>query len=352
MKRALSTFVLLVVLTASGADAAQRSFVSAIGNDADACSVSSPCRSFGRALSVTDAAGEIVVLDSGGYGSVVINKSISIVAPEGVYAGITVTSGTGVSANPGVGGKVVLRGLTINGLGGTTGISVSGGAEIHIQRCTISNMSGTGISVSGAGAVHVSGSELRSNAGTGIWVFGGAAQQIHVSDTRIVQNGSIGVVTTAESRIVLDHVDLSNNVNGGFSAQPATGTTVRLVMRDSTVAGNGGSAVSLAPTNAGTAAHGTIERSVFTGNSGVIGVNTQSIGTASLVVDRCVVNDNQFAGIFASGTNATIHVRDSVVTRNGEGLHQQTGAVLNSCGNNLIAFNANSPGVTTVACTQ
>jgi hypothetical protein len=47
---------------------AQRTFVSTSGNDANTaanCSLASPCRSFGSALSVTVADGEIVVLDSG-----------------------------------------------------------------------------------------------------------------------------------------------------------------------------------------------------------------------------------------------------------------------------------------------
>ena len=46
-------------------------------------------------FTVTDSGGEIVVLSSGGYGPVLINKSVSIIAPEGIYAGISVFSGSG-----------------------------------------------------------------------------------------------------------------------------------------------------------------------------------------------------------------------------------------------------------------
>jgi hypothetical protein len=66
-------------------------------------------------MTVTAANGEIVVLDSGGYGRVTIDKSVSIVAPPGIYAGISVFAGQdGVTIfTPGI--TVVLRGLTING---------------------------------------------------------------------------------------------------------------------------------------------------------------------------------------------------------------------------------------------
>ena len=54
---------------------------------------------FGAAIVQTSNGGEIVVLDSAGYGPVVINKPVSIVAPPGVYAGVSVLGGTGIVVN-------------------------------------------------------------------------------------------------------------------------------------------------------------------------------------------------------------------------------------------------------------
>ena len=114
-----------VALLASALSAAAqpRVFVSAqTGIDTNPCSVTSPCRTFGQALSVVASGGEVIVLDSGGYGPVTINKPVTIEAPPGIYAGINTPAGSnpsvGINVSAGVGTSVVLRGLTFNGAGG------------------------------------------------------------------------------------------------------------------------------------------------------------------------------------------------------------------------------------------
>ena len=78
------------------AQAAQRTFVSTSGSDSSAiCAVSAPCRTFAKAITVTDDAGEVIAVESGGYGATAVNRSVSIIAPPGVYAGISVFSGSG-----------------------------------------------------------------------------------------------------------------------------------------------------------------------------------------------------------------------------------------------------------------
>ena len=106
----------------------QRTFVSAQnGNDANTvsnCSVTQPCRSFNAAIGVVRAGGEVVALDSGGYGQVTINKSVTLTAPTGVYVAVTAQAAASnaieVNAAGGFqgGDTVVLRGLTLTGLGG------------------------------------------------------------------------------------------------------------------------------------------------------------------------------------------------------------------------------------------
>src|SRR4051812_4485061 len=75
--------VCLTLACAALAPAASRVFVSTGGNDNNSCGRSQPCRTFTAAVAVVDAGGEVVVLDSGGYGAVTITKSVQIVASEG-----------------------------------------------------------------------------------------------------------------------------------------------------------------------------------------------------------------------------------------------------------------------------
>src|SRR5438309_4598649 len=121
------------VSIASGS--AQRSFVSANhGNDANPCTVTLPCRNFAAAIAQTVAGGEVVVLDSGGYGPVTIGNSISLISPPGVYAGITAFSGPAITINAGASDVVTIRGLTLNGLGGNEGIDFMAGGTLYVQQ--------------------------------------------------------------------------------------------------------------------------------------------------------------------------------------------------------------------------
>ncbi len=122
---ALGSLVALL-LGATHAAAAQRTFVRSDGIDSNPCTLQQPCRGFAAAILLTDPNGEIVVLDSAGYGSVTVTKAVSIIAPPGVYAGISVFAAQdGVTVNAGATDKVALRGLAINGQGGNRGIVVT-----------------------------------------------------------------------------------------------------------------------------------------------------------------------------------------------------------------------------------
>ena len=84
MRTALIAAVICVVATllvASDASAqATRTWVSGVGDDANPCSRTAPCKTFAGAISKTAAFGEINVLDPGGFGAVTITKSIRIVS--------------------------------------------------------------------------------------------------------------------------------------------------------------------------------------------------------------------------------------------------------------------------------
>src|SRR5262249_46521986 len=136
----LSAATLVAMLASSGAYAlANRTFVSGSGNDANPCSLGAPCRSFAGAITQTAPGGEIAVLDTAGYGGGAIGHTVSIVNEEGVEAGITVTSGDGITIDASASDIVNLRGLTIVGTGASSGngITFNSGGVLNIQNCVI-----------------------------------------------------------------------------------------------------------------------------------------------------------------------------------------------------------------------
>src|SRR5215472_1974366 len=89
--------IIAISMCASLPAQAQRArvFVSVNGNDSNPCTALSPCKTFQAAHNAVLADGEISVLDTGGYGTLVINKAISIVA-IGVQASIAIPLGAPV----------------------------------------------------------------------------------------------------------------------------------------------------------------------------------------------------------------------------------------------------------------
>src|SRR5215471_9590305 len=117
-----------------------RTWVAPSGDDNNACTNANPCKTFAGALAKTSAGGEIVVKESGGFGPVTIDRSITIDA-GGKYAGIQ--SG-GVQISAGNADVIVLRGLTIKGFGlngssGTGIYAVHFGGVLRVENCAISN---------------------------------------------------------------------------------------------------------------------------------------------------------------------------------------------------------------------
>src|SRR5256885_14784300 len=113
------TVMLLTVFGIAASSLAQaqatRTWVSGVGDDANPCSRTAPCKTFAGAISRTADGGEIDALDPGGYGAVTITKSITIDG-NNTTAGILAAGTNGIIINA-AGIDVTLRGLTINGAG-------------------------------------------------------------------------------------------------------------------------------------------------------------------------------------------------------------------------------------------
>src|SRR5450631_4096208 len=85
------------VLTPRAAQAqASRTWVSGVGDDANPCSRTAPCKTFAGAISKTAAGGEIDVLDPGGFGGVTLTKAITLDGGSGQVASILVAGTNGI----------------------------------------------------------------------------------------------------------------------------------------------------------------------------------------------------------------------------------------------------------------
>src|SRR3979490_1129091 len=70
--------ILTLVLNVATAEAqATRTWVSGVGDDANPCSRTAPCKTFAGAISKTATSGEIDCLDAGGFGGVAIGKALT-----------------------------------------------------------------------------------------------------------------------------------------------------------------------------------------------------------------------------------------------------------------------------------
>src|SRR5437867_2715291 len=138
----------IVFFAAIAANAQQRVFVSAAhGDDTNPCSVTLPCRSFAYANTLVFPNGEILVLDSGGYGPVTITQSVSIVSPLGVEGSVTqLTGGLNAITVHAPGSTVLLRGLSIFGLGsGNDGIFIEAASAVFVMSCNVTAFAANGI---------------------------------------------------------------------------------------------------------------------------------------------------------------------------------------------------------------
>src|SRR5271155_1043126 len=113
---ALAAFATTALLFAAPAAAqATRTWVSGVGDDANPCSRTAPCKTFAGAISKTATAGEINCLDPGGFGALTITKAISIICQVGT-AGVLVSGTNGIVVAAGTSDQVFLEGLDFEGV--------------------------------------------------------------------------------------------------------------------------------------------------------------------------------------------------------------------------------------------
>lgn len=316
--------VLLVAATSllapeAALGAGQRSFASTVGVDNPNCSIAQPCRSFAAAISGTSPGGEVIVLDSGGYGPATIAKSLSIVAPPGVYAGISVTSGSGITiqtASPG--DRVVLDGLAITNQGSAgNGIDFAGGGVLEVLRTRIAGFDGAnGVGLRFAPAANGQGrlraADVRVSASkSGIRIEGGASLSNVVNAVleRVDSAGNgEGLVGWDFSNIVAIDSSFTQNFPNGIAADTLFGAILLMACDRCNVSRN---------------EHG---------------MTSSGAGLSYIVFSGSTIANNAQAGLRpGAGTEARIGA--TTISQNTIGI-DNGGGVVQSQGNNFVFGNA------------
>jgi len=342
MSRVLIALALAYAL-GDGAFAAQRTFVASTGDDAHACSLAAPCRGFAAAILKTDPAGEVIVLDSAGYGAAVITRSVSIIAPPGVYAGISVFVGSGITIN-GSGIDIVLRGLAINGVGGTEGIEFQTGATLMIERCVVSNFTNNGLRLDSGGAVSVADSAFVSNGGDGISVSA-PSLTVQIERTRMEANTANGMRIQAAANVTVVDSVIARNGGGGINIFLGGALTAKLAIDRSTFVDNAFTAViANAGSSAGAIARLDVTRSTIARNGAGILALASAGATAQVSATNNEVTDNTGNGIAANGGGASVRASGNKVMRNTGGLVQQSSGVVYTPTTNYVRDNTTNDG--------
>jgi hypothetical protein len=211
---------------------ATRTWVSGVGDDANPCSRTAPCKTFAGAISKTATAGEINCLDPGGFGALTITKSIAIICPDG-EEGVLVSGTNGITVAGSGPLQVFLQGIDFEGLGGPGSISTPGitgisftatSGSLYVKDCTIRGFATTGITFAPSGAgtsvltvdnTVVTDQVIASPKGGGILIAptGGAVAQAQITNTRSIHN-LFGLKVQDNAKVTMSNSVISNNTNG------------------------------------------------------------------------------------------------------------------------------------------
>lgn len=253
MKKYILGFILVVGIATIADAQATRTWVSGVGDDANPCSRTAPCKTFAGAISKTAAGGTINCLDPGGYGAVTITKAIKIdctgtigsalVAGTNAFVVNALTTdriilrnvdAVGSKSSQGLDGvrilqahSVQLDGVEIGPNFSSDGIDLSNTSNqifVAVNNCHIygaANGIRAGSTSTGSSLVQVDDSFIGNNTTAGIDVTS-ANSGLQVSNSVIARNPVNGIrVSAASSGAALESVNIMFNGNGVNS----TGTT-------------------------------------------------------------------------------------------------------------------------------
>ena len=288
---ALAVLVFTLAFASLAQAQATRTWVSGVGDDANPCSRTAPCKTFAGAISKTANFGEIDALDPGGFGALTITKSITIDGGGGQVASVLTAGTNGIVIAAAATDVITLNNLRFQGLRGTgtpgtNAIRILTALAVHVMNCSIYNWGNNGID------------DVRTN-----------SSFLEVNNTSIT------------------------NCQNGISVVPASGSTqVNVHVANSRMQGNASSGLSV-----GSNVHAVVFNSVMTQNvqAGVFATNPGT-GTSDVAVDQCVVSAN-VSGFQANSANTIIRVSNSTAVHNVNLTTVAGGGQVSSYGNNQTA---------------
>ncbi|HTC94143.1 MAG TPA: right-handed parallel beta-helix repeat-containing protein [Terriglobales bacterium] len=286
----LSTLMLLgsTLLSAQ----ATRTWVSGVGDDANPCSRTAPCKTFAGAISKTAPGGEIDALDPGGFGALTITKSITLDGGGGQVASVLVAGTNGIVVAPGPTDVVIIRNLRLDGLlgngsnsgnAGINGIRWISGKALYIENCVIFGFNNNGIDIA------------KSDGG-----------KAFVNDTVVTNNGQRGLSATdtvMNVQVTVNHSRFEGNLNGIWASDFST-----FSVRDSDASGNAGNGYVVQSTS----------------------------GPSDMNLSNSVASNNGNAAAYVGGGTGTSTARITGVSffNNSSGLFVTTNGTVQSFGNN------------------
>ncbi len=296
----LATALFMIAMASMAQAQATRTWVSGVGDDANPCSRTAPCKTFAGAISKTATGGEIDALDDGGYGAITITKSITIDG-SGHLAGILAAGTTGVIVNAAATSIVNLRNLSINGAGtGIYGVRMLAGAQLSVEKCVILGFTNNGIHINMAN---------------------GTTSTVFVKDTTISTGN-----TSASRGINITPVSGTANVTAVIDNVRMEKMFAGLVVNE------GGKA--------------TIRNSVITAMA-YAGIVTEAVsGNAQTNIENCLINYNGYGVQAGAGPTITRISHSMIINNTTKGIFGGGGTTV-SFGNNSIFGNTADDPITT-----
>lgn len=295
--------------SAPAAAQATRTWISGVGDDANPCSRTAPCKTFQGAISKTAAGGEINCIDPGGFGALTITKSISLIC-DSTETGILVAATNGIIINS-TGAFVTISGFDFEGLGQTGSPGING------------------INVLNAAAVHVRNSKIRGfRNGYGInFQPQSANAQLFVDNVTITESGGSG----------------SPSTSGGININPAAGMTANATITNSQIVDNMNVGIRIDTTGiVGSLINASIDRVTLSNNSaGILVKAPNGTGAVKFMLTDSQVTLNTGQGLIVNGTptSANARVGNTTITNNGTGVLVLGTAQMLSYGDNRLDGN-------------
>ena len=248
-------FAMVLLGTTLMSAQATRTWVSGVGDDANPCSRTAPCKTFAGAISKTAPGGEIDALDPGGFGALTITKSITLDGGGGQVASVLVAGTNGIVVAASATDVVIIRNMRLDGLlgggngnAGLSGIRFLSGKSLILENDVVFGFSNTGIDVetSASANVFITNTNIENigtcapascTAGQGDGIFAqttGGALRVVANHTNVMTTSHNGIESGAGTDISFDYGEITNVNNG------ATTSGGSIVIAGSTIAYNTG----------------------------------------------------------------------------------------------------------------